>query len=106
MSMEIYITETTDESVSIRKISGIEYLALGGQKILDAITVDAKYSDETREIGTKPRLQSVLIDTGMVDLTASPIQCFLEYEENGEIKSITPKTQEEIDSANEEVKED
>ena len=30
MSMEIHITETTQESVSIRKISGIEYLALGG----------------------------------------------------------------------------
>ena len=30
MSMEIYITETTNEYVSISKISGIEYLALGG----------------------------------------------------------------------------
>ena len=106
MLMEIYIAETTDEYVSISKISGIEYLALGGQKILDAITADAKYSDETREIGTKPRLESVLIDTSMVELTASPIKCFLEYEENGEIKSITPKIQEEIDSTNEEVKED
>ena len=106
MSMEIYITETSDESVSIKKISGIEYLAFGGQKMLDAITADAKYADETLEIGAKPRLQSVLIDTGLVDLTASPIQCFLEYEETGEIKSITPKTQEEIDSTNEEVKED